>query len=317
MIRATKLGKYYGGYLAVRDVSFEIGDGAVVGLLGLNGAGKTTILKMLGCLLLPTAGTAEIDGFTVTTDPYEVRRRIGFLPELPPLYPEMTVRAFLRFAAKLHDVAAQKLTFAVEMAAEKTNLTDVLDVRVGELSHGYRQRVGIAQAVVHEPRVMILDEPMRGLDPVQIVEMRDLVLSLRGRHTIILSSHILGEITKTCDRLLVIDKGRLIADGTEAEIERRVSTRHPQVVCETATWSDETAAALAKIPGVAGVKVVSPNTASTRTIEVATQSDVRAEIARCLVNSGVGLLGLQSRQTGLEDTFLKLVNLPTEAQHGR
>lgn len=213
MITVTGLSKYYSGFAAVDDVSFKIEQGEIIGLLGLNGAGKSTILKILGCFLMPSSGTVEIGGFDIEESPDEIRKIIGFLPDTPPLFPEMTVLSYLQYVAKLKDVSRSQIHNFVEDAIQKTNLAEVREVRLGELSHGFRQRVGIAGAIVHKPQLLVFDEPINGLDPVQIVEMRDLIKSLKGEHTVILSSHILSEITRTCDRILIIDQGRLVAEG--------------------------------------------------------------------------------------------------------
>jgi len=218
MIKVEGLTKYYGERAAIRDLSFNIEKGEVIGFLGLNGAGKSTTLKVLGCVLLPTSGRVEIDGFDVTRDPHEIRKRIGFLPDTPPLYDEMTIAGYLEFVAQLRGVSKADLAMRVNDAMKKTSLTDRKDDVIASLSHGYRQRVGVAQALVHNPRLLILDEPTSGLDPVQIVEMRDLIRQLKGEHTVLVSSHILGEISQICDRYLVIQQGEIIARGTESDL---------------------------------------------------------------------------------------------------
>ncbi len=222
MIQVDGLTKYYGNHAAIRDLNFRIERGEVIGFLGLNGAGKTTTLKVLGCVLLPTSGRVEIDGFDVASDPHEIRKRIGFLPDTPPVYEEMTVRGYLSFVAQLRGVGARDVGARVSEAQEQTALNDVQDELVGALSHGYRQRVGVAQALVHKPQLLILDEPSSGLDPVQIVEMRSLIRRLKGQHTILVSSHILSEISQVCDRLLVIQEGEIVAQGTEEELARKL-----------------------------------------------------------------------------------------------
>jgi ABC-2 type transport system ATP-binding protein len=220
MIEVRDLYKYYGERRAVGPVSFSIAKGEIVGLLGLNGAGKTTALRVLACDLLPSSGAVLVDGIDVVDQPHEVRRRIGYLPDRPPLYDEMTVHEYLVFAARLRGVPAADADQRAGAALEATQLGDVREDLIGSLSHGFRQRVGIAQAIVHGPRLLILDEPISGLDPVQIVEMRQLLRSLGGDHTIVLSSHILTEISETCDRLLVIGEGRIVAQGTEEDLSK-------------------------------------------------------------------------------------------------
>ncbi len=218
MIEVRDLFKYYGERRAVGPISFSIEKGEIVGLLGLNGAGKTTALRVLACDLLPSSGSVLVDGIDVVDQPHEVRRRIGYLPDRPPLYDEMTVHEYLVFAARLRGLGRDEAEDRATVVARATQLEDVRDDLIASLSHGFKQRVGIAQAVVHKPRLLILDEPISGLDPVQIVEMRQLLRGLRGEHTIVLSSHILTEISETCDRLLVIGEGRIVAAGTEQEL---------------------------------------------------------------------------------------------------
>ena len=304
MIEASRLSKNYAGRSVIDRVSFSINEGEIVGLLGLNGAGKSTILKMLGCFLLPSGGTATVAGFDVDSDPQQIRRQIGYLPDTPPLYDEMTVESYLQFVARLKNVANADVDSSVRRAMDKTNLAEVSDYRLGELSHGFRQRVGIAQALVHNPKVLILDEPINGLDPVQIVEMRDLIVSLKGQHTVILSSHILSEITKTCDRILVIDRGRLVAEGSEAELEKQL-TKSMRLFCEVDRSSPELVAALRAVNGVSSVKEA-PGTSGVRLI-VETASDVRATIAQTIVKSSSGLLGMTREDAGLEGLFMQLV----------
>ena len=210
MIRVQGLTKYYGHHAAIRDLAFQIERGEVIGFLGLNGAGKTTTLKILGCVLLPTSGHVTIDDLDVVANPHEVRKRIGFLPDAPPLYEEMTVGAYLSFVAQLRGVSAQAAPGRVQTAEEQMALREVHREIISSLSHGFRQRLGVAQALVHNPALVILDEPNSGLDPAQIVEMRALIKNLRGAHTILISSHILSEISQTCDRLLIIQEGEIV-----------------------------------------------------------------------------------------------------------
>src|SRR5688572_1604546 len=218
MIRASNLSKYYGGKRALGPVSFEIKDGETVGFLGLNGAGKTTALRILACDLRPSNGTIEVGGVDAIAEPHEVRKRIGFLPENPPLYMDMTVNDYLGFAGELRGMSKAEVKKRLPDVLDVTALGDVSDDQIGTLSHGYRQRVGVAQAIIHQPKFLILDEPTRGLDPVQIVEMRNLIHDLKQNHTVLISSHILTEISQTCDRLLVLGRGKILGVGSESEL---------------------------------------------------------------------------------------------------
>ncbi len=302
MIEVNNLSKYYFGHMAVEQVSFKINAGEIVGLLGLNGAGKSTMLKILGCFLMPSSGSAKIDGISVEDDPQSIRGKIGYLPDTPPLYNEMTVRKYLVFVARLKDIPPGEVEGRVTEAIEKTNLQGVADAAIDSLSHGFRQRVGIAQAIVHMPKLLILDEPINGLDPVQMVEMRDLIVSLKKHHTVILSSHILSEITRTCDRILIIDKGRLVAEGNEDDLHHG-GKGGVHIHCEV----DSANEALVKtIRGVAGVSNVQQ--AKSNLIRIEAKADVRAAVAKAIVESGAGLLSMQRQDAGLESLFMKFVN---------
>lgn len=310
MIQAHQLTKYYGERAAIRDLSFDIANGEVVGLLGLNGAGKTTTLRVLACMLLPTSGTVRVDGIDVTADPYAVRRRIGFLPDAPPVYPEMTVGGYLAFAARLRQVPARETAARVAEAEEKTALREVHGELIGELSHGFRQRVGLAQAIVHKPALLILDEPAAGLDPAQIVEMRSLLRGLHGEHTVLISSHLLGEISQTCDRLLVIHGGDLVAQGTEAELAAAMSQGGRTIEAEVRSATAGLAERVAALPGVSQAHAHDTPEAST-VITVVASGDVRAELARLLVSGGCDLLRLESKaQASLESIFMSLTQKP-------
>lgn len=309
MIEVDKLTKYFGERAAIRDLSFSIAKGEVVGFLGLNGAGKTTTLRILGCLLLPSSGTVTVDGLEVTQSPYEIRRNIGFLPDTPPLYTEMTVGAYLAFAARLRQVPRQQVAARVTEAEDKTALREVHGEVIGELSHGYRQRVGVAQAIVHKPALLILDEPSAGLDPAQIVEMRNMLRGLRGEHTVLISSHFLTEISQTCDRLLVIQAGELVGQGTEDELAKAMGQGSAAVEVEVRGQPAGVAERLAGIAGVSRVRVASTNDSET-TLEIIASRDVRAEVARLLVGEGCDLLRLEKNDRRLESIFMNLTQTP-------
>jgi len=306
MIQVQSLTKYFGEHAAVLNLSFNIQQGELVGFLGLNGAGKTTTLRMLASLLLPTAGTVTVDGIEVTQDPFAIRRRIGYLPDVPPLHPEMTVGDFLRFAARLREVPAKQADARVAEAEEKTALREVHDEPIASLSHGYRQRAGIAQALVHRPALLLLDEPAAGLDPAQIVEMRGLLRGLKGQHTILLSSHFLSEIEQVCDRMLVMHNGSLVAEGNEDTIAKAMGHKHVMKV-ELAAKSAGVEALLAAIPGVTGVTRL-PAPDGVEAFELACERDGRAEVARTVVGAGHDLLSLQQDAARLESVFLALTH---------
>lgn len=319
LIEVRGLSKFYGLHAAVRDVSFKINEGEIIGLLGLNGAGKSTILKILGTFLLPSAGTVTMNGHSVEEEADHVRELIGYLPDQPPLYDEMRVIPYLRFVAKLKNVPESIIGERIADVLAKTNLQDVAWQPLGELSHGFRQRVGIAQALIHNPPIIILDEPINGLDPVQIVEMRDLILSLRGKHTVILSSHILSEITRTCDRILIIDKGRLVAEGQEAELDKAF-VRSMRIIAEIK--GDVNQDEIRKISGVRQVSFASGVHPQSKIVTVECDGDIRAQLARAIVNSGAELLELGRDGDGLETIFMNLVrsskanNADGEVRHG-
>ncbi len=307
MIRVSGLRKVYDGKTAIDDVSFEIGTGEIVGLLGLNGAGKSTVLKIFGAMLLPTSGKASVGGHSVEDDPHAVRKLIGYLPDQPPLYDEMPVRTYLEYVAGLKGLDCKSAKAAADTAIERTNLSEVAWTPLGSLSHGYRQRAGIAQAIVHNPKVVILDEPINGLDPLQIVEMRDLINSLRSDHTVILSSHILSEITRTCDRILIIDRGRVTAQGSEKDLRERIQARQLIHVELAAGKGDDERTVQSLIGNLEHLRGISNIDQRGRHLTIQTTEDNRPMIAKTIVDSGVGLAGLHRQDDGLESLFMKLV----------
>ncbi len=313
MIQVRELYKYYGEKKAVGPLSFTIDQGEIVGLLGLNGAGKTTALRVLACDLLPSSGTVKVEGLDVVDQPDEVRKRIGYLPDTPPLYADMTVSEYLTFAAQLRGMSRSEAVRRAGATCESTQLTPVADDRISSLSHGYRQRVGIAQAIVHEPRLVILDEPISGLDPVQIIEMRQLLRSLRGAHTILLSSHILNEISETCDRLLVLKDGEFVAMGTEQELSQRLVSGARIEVTARGT-ADAVRAALRKVRGVTEVEPQSSRDAGAVSFLVVADRDVREDLGRALFENHLGLLELTRVERELESVFMRLTGSPKASE---
>jgi ABC-2 type transport system ATP-binding protein len=258
---------------------------------------------------LPTSGTVSVDGIEVTVNPYGIRRKIGFLPDVPPLYPEMTVGAYLAFAARLHQVPGREVAARVAEVEEKTALREVHGQVIGELSHGFRKRVGLAQAIVHKPALLILDEPSAGLDPAQVIEMRNLVHGLRGEHTVLISSHFLAEISQTCDRLLVIHGGELVGQGSEEDLAAAMGQGSSTIEAEVRGRPSGMAARLAKIPGVSKADERDDSVATV--FEIAASTDVRADVARLLVGAGCDLVRLDRSASRLESIFMNLTQKTT------
>jgi ABC-2 type transport system ATP-binding protein len=320
VIEISDLYKYYGDRKAIGPLSFTIEAGEIVGLLGLNGAGKTTTLRVLACDLLPSSGRVLVDGLDVVDHPHEVRARIGYLPDRPPLYDEMTVRAYLHFAARLRGVDSATVDKRVAHTLEITQLSEVAGDPINALSHGYKQRVGIAQAIVHKPRLLVLDEPISGLDPVQIVEMRALLRSLRGEHTILLSSHILSEISETCDRILVIREGEIGAVGTEKELSTKLlSGVRVELTVRAGAAAGKTGRALElarELDGVTSVEELSATEPGEDVVTFAVEADrdVRAPLCAELVQAGLGILEVKRSERELESVFLRLATKQSPAE---
>lgn len=309
MIEAQNLSKDYGTVLAVADVSFRVGRGEVVGFLGPNGAGKTTTLRMLSGFLGPTAGSVTIDGIDIQENPSEAKKRLGYMPEASPLYPEMRVREYLEFRAALKGVTRSARRPAIQRAMEQTAVTDVAETVVQHLSKGYRQRVGLADALVASPPLLILDEPTAGLDPNQIREVRQLIRDLGKTHTILLSTHILSEVEAVCDRALVIDRGRLVAEGTLSELATLGTMRGVIArVRDPERRAKELAVAL---PGVLRVdaEAQGDTEADLICLTIHTGSDPEAvaeELARVLVGASIGIRSLNPEKASLEEVFRAL-----------
>jgi ABC-2 type transport system ATP-binding protein len=312
MIEVEGLTKRYGRATAVDGVSFRVEKGEILGFLGPNGAGKTTTMRILTCYLPPTEGAARVAGYDVFAQPMEVKKRVGYLPETPPLYPDMEVAEYLEFCARIKGVPAKERRTRVADAIEKCRVGDVRRKLIAKLSKGYRQRVGLAQAILHNPDVLILDEPTAGLDPKQIIETRELIRGLGGSHTVILSTHILPEVSMTCGRVVIINKGRVVAEDTPDNLVRRLKgagTTRIEVRGDEATVLE----AVRAVPGVVaahargghdGVAVVD--------VEAEAGRDVRAELAWAIVTKGYGLVGLQQLGMSLEEIFLHLTTADAE-----
>jgi ABC-2 type transport system ATP-binding protein len=306
LIEVEDLTKAYGPVTAVDHVSFTVNPGEILGFLGPNGAGKTTTMRILTSYIPATSGTARISGFDVFEDSLEVRLHIGYLPEAPPVYPDMTVASYLDFVLRIKNIPADKRRARLDDALEKTALRDKRNELIKRLSRGYKQRVGLAQALVHDPDVIILDEPTVGLDPKQIIEVRHLIKGLAGVHTIILSTHILPEVSMTCDRVVIINKGRIVAVDTPQNLTTQLKGGQ-KVHVDVAAPEKPLAEALSKIPGANRVEVTShPGGHLTATVETAPGQDIRSQIAAKIVESGWPLYELRGASLSLEDIFLQL-----------
>ena len=306
MVEVQHLTKRYGSFTAVDDLSFQVERGEILGFLGPNGAGKTTTMRILTGYQPASEGSARISGFDVFEQPIEAKRRTGYLPETPPLYPEMTVFEYLHFVARINDVAPGNRTAQIGAAMERTNITDMTDRYCGKLSKGYRQRVGLAQALLHNPEVLILDEPTAGLDPRQIIETRRLITELAGDHTIILSTHILPEVSQTCQRVVIINRGKVVAVDSPDNLTARLQGSQ-SLYLKIDTNGVDPVPTLQGIPGVVNVSSADYREGlSGFQVELAPNSDVRREVARTVVTNGWGLLELRAQQMSLEDIFLQL-----------
>jgi ABC-2 type transport system ATP-binding protein len=320
MIKVEGLTKRYGRIVAVDDISFTVEKGQIVGFLGPNGAGKTTTMRVLTCFLPPTGGSASIAGFDVLKDPLEVKRRIGYLPESPPLYPEMEVIEYLSFVGRLKGVPKGELRKRLDEVVELCAVGDVRTRLISKLSKGYRQRVGLAQAIIHNPDVLVLDEPTAGLDPKQIIETRQLIKNLAqaGAHTIILSTHILPEVEQTCEHVIIISKGRLVATDTVENLTHRLrGSESIAVEIESADGAPEAGEAQRRLEQIAGVSRVllkeQRNGRLLFEVESLQKRAIRADVARAVVESGWDLNELRPVGLSLEEIFLQLTAAEKEA----
>ena len=309
MIEVQHLTKRYGPFTAVDDVSFRVEKGEILGFLGPNGAGKTTTMRVLTGYMPATDGKAIVAGFDLFEKPIEAKERIGYLPETPPLYPEMTVREYLNFCARLRlgQLSKAERQQRVETAMRKTHVDDMANRHCGKLSKGYKQRVGLSQALLHDPEVLILDEPTAGLDPKQIMETRDLIRGLGGDHTIILSTHILPEVAQTCHRVVIINKGKVVAVDTPDALTERIQGSQTIFVQVDAPAGVDVAAAIGGVPGVSRVTPVDQRgTLVSFEIDCHKGEDRRRAVARLVVSSDWGLVELRPSRLSLEEIFLQL-----------
>jgi ABC-2 type transport system ATP-binding protein len=321
MITVKGLTKRYARTVAVDNISFEVPKGQIVGFLGPNGAGKTTTMRVLTCFLPPTSGAATVAGFDVLEQPMEVKRRIGYLPETPPLYPEMEVGDYLEFVGKLKGLSGADLAKRVTEVCGRVNVADVRKKLISKLSKGYRQRVGLAQAIIHNPDVLILDEPTAGLDPKQINETRELIKGLAGDHTIILSTHILPEVEQTCEQVIIIAKGKLVAtDSVENLTSRARGAQSVLVEVEGVDGALDPSAIQHRLEQVAGVSRVlfreTHGKGSLFEVEALRDRAIRGDLARCVVQAGWNLNELRPAAMTLEEIFLQLTGgdtTPAEA----
>jgi ABC-2 type transport system ATP-binding protein len=306
LITVENLTKRYATKTAIEGVSFQVEKGEILGFLGPNGAGKTTTMRIITGFMPASEGTVRLDGFDVFENPLDVRRRIGYLPETPPLYLEMTVAGYLRFVAKIKGVPKEKLGPEVKRVMERVSITDVRERIIAKLSKGYKQRVGLAQALLNDPPVLILDEPTIGLDPKQIHEVRELIKDLAGTHTVVLSTHILPEVEQTCHRVIIIDRGKIVAVDTPQNLRFQLQGA-ARIFMEIQGPASEITPQLKKTPGVIEVRTLASTDGRHRfQIEGELRKEIRSDLARTVVQNGWGLYELQAETMSLEDIFLKL-----------
>jgi ABC-2 type transport system ATP-binding protein len=313
LIEVKDLTKFYGKTMAIEGVTFNVNKGEILGFLGPNAAGKTTTMRIITCYMPSTTGTVKVRGFDVFDESMDVRKAIGYLPEHPPLYMDMDVSGYLGFVATIKGVQKKNRVKKIDQAVEKCGLGDVRKSRIGNLSKGFRQRVGLAQALIHEPEIMVLDEPTIGLDPKQIIEVRELIKGLAGDHTVILSTHILPEVSMTCDRVVIIDKGRKIAEGSPDDLTAQLKGSEKLKVLIEGEWY-KVRDSLLKVEGV--VDVTLQKSAPDGTIEINVESkpgsDLRKKVSRTIVENGWGLIELAALSMSLEDIFLQLTTKEEE-----
>jgi len=308
MIDVQHVTKRYGQVTVLDDISFSIHKGETVAFLGPNGAGKTTTMRILTGFMPPTSGTVYIAGFDCLEEPWEVKKHIGYLPETPPLYLEFTVQEYLTFVGRIKRLGPKQLQKRLEITINQTGLTEVQGRVIGHLSRGYRQRVGLAQALIHNPPVLIFDEPTTGLDPNQIIEIRDLIKNLGGSHTILLSTHLLAEATAICQKVIIIHRGQIVAIDTPEQLGAKL--RQSEILNLTVKQSYPSL--LEALSKISGVQHVSPGAKpNTYVLEIQVGEDVRDELTKLVVTGGAGLLELHTQTVSLEDVFKVLTKTET------
>ena len=306
MIEVQHLSKRYGPFTAVDDVSFSVGAGEILGFLGPNGAGKTTTMRIITGYMPASDGTVTVAGHDVFSAPIEAKKRTGYLPETPPLYPDMTVRDYVSFVARIKGVPSREVRGRVDDVMKKTHIADMASRHCGKLSKGYKQRVGLAQALIHNPDVLVLDEPTAGLDPKQILEARQLITELGGNHTVVLSTHILPEVSQTCNRVVIIARGKVVAVDTPDNLTARLRGSETMYLQVVAPGADVTPV-LSAIPGITRVKAeMTEGGLASIEVDSVQGRDVRRDLAATVVNQGWGLLELRPMRMSLEDIFLSL-----------
>lgn len=307
VIEVKDLTKRYGPITAVDNISFRVERGEILGFLGPNGAGKTTTMRVITGYMPPSEGRVIVAGFDVLDQPIDAKKRTGYLPETPPLYPDMTVRDYLLFVAAIKNVPRVNRKAKVDQTLERARVTDMADRYCWKLSKGYRQRVGIAQALIHDPDVLVLDEPTAGLDPKQIIETRQLIKDLAGDHTIVLSTHILPEVSQTCQRVVIINKGQVVAVDTPDNLTAQVGNSEV-VYLKIDTLGTNVTPTLAAVPGVTNISTTETNgTVVSFQVETQQGDDIRQQLAAAVINQGSGLLELRPMQVSLEEVFLSLI----------
>jgi len=310
MIQVQNLTKRYGNLVAIDNVSFRVGQGEILGFLGPNGAGKTTTMRIISGYMPPTDGTVRVGDFDVLEDPIKAKRQIGYLPENPPLYNDMTVQGYLDFVADIKNVSGKNKKAKIDLAMERCGITDVRKRLIGNLSKGYRQRVGIAQAIVHDPAVLVLDEPTIGLDPKQIIEIRYLIKSLAGDRTVILSTHLLPEVTMTCTRVVIINEGKIVLEESLETLSQRANGA--QMLFLKLNYNDKSNDVNEKILSLPTVSEVKESAYGEFIIQTKGGADIREELVKMVVENGWGLLELRPLTHALEEVFLRVISTEGE-----